>query len=141
MKKLFKRKKFIIGGFIIVAAIGVLGFIAIRNSATFYYTVSEVLALPDLKPDQNIRVFGVIEEGSIEQKANDLSLKFTVTEGGKNLPVFYRGVVPDSFKPGADIVIEGNLGTDGIFIAKILMPKCPSKYEPVDNTAVAKGNS
>jgi cytochrome c-type biogenesis protein CcmE len=59
-------------------------------------------------------------------------LRFTIVdlEGDENLPVVYQGVVPDTFRVGNEVVIEGQLNSDGIFQADTLMPKCPSKYEP-----------
>ncbi|MBI2830604.1 MAG: cytochrome c maturation protein CcmE, partial [Chloroflexi bacterium] len=43
----------------------------------------------------------------------------------------YKGSdIPDTFKPGAEIVIEGTLDASGVFQARKLMPKCPSRYAP-----------
>jgi cytochrome c-type biogenesis protein CcmE len=47
---------------------------------------------------------------------------------GATLPVVYQGVVPDSFKPGREVIIEG-IYTNGKFTASQIMPTCPSKYE------------
>jgi cytochrome c-type biogenesis protein CcmE len=52
-------------------------------------------------------------------------------DGGESLPVIYQGVVPDTFKVGNEVVVEGTLKSNGIFQAYTLMPKCPSKYEPL----------
>jgi cytochrome c-type biogenesis protein CcmE len=56
-------------------------------------------------------------------------LRFTLIEGTESMPVYYQGVVPDTFNETYEIVIEGELGASGIFEAHTLMPKCPSKYE------------
>ena len=45
------------------------------------------------------------------------------------LDVDYRGVVPDSFKPGGEVIVEGKYNKDGKFLATAIMPKCASKYE------------
>jgi len=135
-----KKKKFIIGGLILFLAVGYLGFIGFRSSASYYYTVSELMAQGNIRPTQSVRVNGKVLAGSVEQKSGDLSLEFTVTEGGKNLPVVYRGVVPDTFTPGGDIVVEGTLSAGGIFQAKTLLPKCPSKYKPAATIPPAKGS-
>lgn len=47
--------------------------------------------------------------------------------------VEYKGVVPDTFKPGAEVIVEGGMGQDS-FLAKSLMTKCPSKYEKENRT-------
>jgi len=132
------KKKFIIGGLVLFLAIGYLGFTGFRSSASYYYTVSEFLAQGTAVNGQTVRVNGQVVPGSVEQKTDDLSLKFTIAKDGQSLPVVYRGVVPDSFQPGGDIVIEGSLDAGGVFQAKILMPKCPSKYEPKGTTPPIK---
>ena len=135
-----RKKKFIIGGLILFLAIGYLGFMGFRSSASYYYTVSELLAQSNSVHSRVVRVNGQVSPGSVEQKSGDLSLTFNVTEGGKNLPVVYRGVVPDTFTPGGNIVIEGTF--DGrVFQAKTLLPKCPSKYEPVGAALPVKGSN
>lgn len=136
-----KKRKFIIGGLILFMAIAYLGFMGFRSSASYYFTVSELMAQGKIPQTQVIRVHGTVLAGSVEQRSSDLSLNFTVTEGGKNLPVVYRGVVPDTFRPDGDIVVEGTLGAGGVFQAKILMPKCPSKYEPVGMIPPVKGST
>ncbi|NIQ00058.1 MAG: hypothetical protein GWM98_06255, partial [Nitrospinaceae bacterium] len=45
------------------------------------------------------------------------------------LPVVYKGVTPDMFEGGREVVVEGTLGTDGVFHANTLLTSCPSKYE------------
>ena len=50
---------------------------------------------------------------------------------GIKVPVVYHGSVPDLFKVGRHIVVDGRL-RDGVFVAKrdSLVTKCPSKYSP-----------
>ena len=128
---MLKKKKFIIGGAVLLLVIGFLAYRGFAGSAAYYYTVGELLTQTSTLSGKVIRVNGQVLAGSVEQKPGDLNLKFTVTQDGQNLPVTYRGVVPDTFKPGGDIVVEGSLNPDGTFLAKTLMPKCPSRYLPV----------
>jgi cytochrome c-type biogenesis protein CcmE len=124
-----KKKKFFIAGIIVFLAIAYLGYIGIRGAATYYLTVSEFLEQGSYIYGENMRVNGQVVAGSVEQKG--LMLRFTISEGGKNLPVVYEGVVPDTFKVGSDVVVEGKLNPDGIFEAHTLMPKCPARYVPL----------
>jgi cytochrome c-type biogenesis protein CcmE len=50
-------------------------------------------------------------------------------EGQARLPVQYKGVKPDMFQTGVDVIVEGRLGADGVFAASVLMTSCPSKYQ------------
>ena len=59
-------------------------------------------------------------------------MNFTISDGGGDatLPVVYKGVVPDTFSAGIEVVVEGRLNQDGVFRAEVIMPKCPSRYTP-----------
>jgi cytochrome c-type biogenesis protein CcmE len=59
------------------------------------------------------------------------TLKDVGSAGATRVPVVYRGSVPDLFKTGRDVVLEGSLH-HGVFVAKpgSLITKCPSKYGP-----------
>lgn len=127
---MLKRKKFLIGGIILLLAFAYLGFTGFRSSATYYYTVSEFVEQEDSINDKVVRVNGQVAPGSVVQEPGEFTLRFSIAGGGESIPVVYQGVVPDSFKAGSNIVIEGSLDSVGTFQAKTLMMKCPSKYVP-----------
>jgi cytochrome c-type biogenesis protein CcmE len=122
------KKKFVIGGIIILAAMLYLGYAGFQNSATYYYTVGELSGKASSLTGQNIRVSGAVASNSIQQNSPDMTIKFIMIEREKTLPVTYKGVVPDAFKAGADVVVEGNLTSSGMFQANTILTKCPSKY-------------
>ncbi len=128
MKK--KRKKFVIAFSIVLLALGYLVYAGMRDAMLYYLTVSELKAkVPDIY-DQGVRLGGRVMEGSIKWDPVGLKLEFTISDEKENsLPVSYRGIVPDAFKGGADVVVEGKYTPEGVFIAKTLLAKCPSKYE------------
>ena len=125
---MLKKKRFLIGGIILFLALGYLGFTGFQSSATYYYTVSELTGQGSSIYGENVRVNGQVVPGSVEQEAQGRILRFTIIEGEESLPVVYQGVVPDTFKVGNEVVVEGQLDSDGIFQAHTLMPKCPSRY-------------
>lgn len=129
---MLRKKRFLIGGIIIFLAIGYLSFMGFQSSATYFYTVNEFADLGDSIYGENVRVKGDVVDGSIEQEATGREVKFTITEEGENLLVIYQGIIPDTFKVGAEVVVEGQLDLDGIFQAHTLMPKCPSRYVPIE---------
>jgi cytochrome c-type biogenesis protein CcmE len=127
-----KRKKFLIGGIIIFLAIAFLGYMGFTAAALYYYEVSELLEQGSLIYDENVRVRGQVAPDSLEQESVGGILKFTLidVDGEESLPVVYQGVVPDTFKVGNEVVVEGYLNSDDIFQGSILMPKCASRYVP-----------
>jgi cytochrome c-type biogenesis protein CcmE len=52
-----------------------------------------------------------------------------VTDGAQSYSVVYRGIAPDTFTDGVDVVVEGRVGQDGTFHATTLLAKCASRYE------------
>ena len=122
-----KQLKLLIGGLVIVAAVGYLIFAAASGSAAYYMTIAEVL---ERGPStRNVRVAGFVIGESIVWDARDLHLQFEITDDSGQLPVLYSGARPDMVRDGAEVVVEGKLGDEGVFEAQTMLLKCPSKYE------------
>jgi cytochrome c-type biogenesis protein CcmE len=76
------------------------------------------------------KVVGAPQIGDAHTKAGmRFQLKDIGTANAARVPVVYHGSVPDLFKTGRDVVLEGTL-RDGVFVAKpgSLITKCPSHY-------------
>lgn len=122
--------KILVGGLVVVLAVGALVWVGVGRASVYYYTVSELLAKG---PTENVRVSGELVGGTV-QGLGTTSLKFVLHDRDnidQTMPVAFEGAVPDSFKDQADaeVVAEGDFLADGSFAATILTPKCPSKYE------------
>ncbi len=125
-----RRKRFLIVGLAVAIALGYLGFTAFQGASMYYLTVSELLARNDAAYGERVRLTGKAEDGSVVRIPETNTLRFAVADGdGASLPVIYSGTVPDAFKEGADVVVEGSLTPAGTFEADSLLVKCPSKYE------------
>ena len=127
---MLKGRKFLIGELILFLAIAYLAYTGFQASATYYYTVSEFVKQGSLGHGENVRLNGQVASGSVEKESGGLKLRFTIIDGEESLPVIYKGIVPDAFKAGNDVVIEGYLSPQGIFQANSILTKCPSKYVP-----------
>ena len=83
---------------------------------------------------RSISLAGKVIPGTVQQDSQSMTLKFTVNDiqtGQGQIPVVYKGTVPDTFQEGNDVLVKGYLDQNGVFQANKLDPKCPSKYEPV----------
>jgi cytochrome c-type biogenesis protein CcmE len=137
-----RRWRFVIAFTVIAAAMGYLVLNGFDRSMVYYLTVNELL-VRGASAGENVRVAGVVVAGSIEKDPRALSLRFLVedkTGGGRTIPVSYAGLVPDTFQEKSDVVVEGTLGSDGVFHAQTLMAKCPSKYEGQYENLEKKGS-
>ncbi len=128
MKKGIKPKPIVISAVILIV-IGYLIYTGLRDTMVFYLTVSEVLAKSPEDLTQSQKVGGLVTAGSVQWDPKTLKLSFKLEDKQGNLIVNYSGVVPDSFKPGAEVIVEGTYRGDGNFLASTIMPKCASKYE------------
>lgn len=131
---MFKKKRFVIGGLVILIGLGFLLFRGFVGGATYYLEVGELLQKSSSLNGEKVRVNGQVAPGTVEQSNQGRTLKFVMTDMndvGQSLTVYFEGVVPDSFKVGNQVVAEGKLDQAGVFQATTLMPKCPSKYTPV----------
>ncbi len=58
-----------------------------------------------------------------------MEVNFVIEEEGQEMAVRYAKELPDTFKDGAEVLVEGKYHREGYFDAQMLMAKCPSKYE------------
>lgn len=115
---------------LLAVGFAVLFGVGLKGSLVYYLTVSEFLDQPAERDlGDNFRIHGTVVEGTIERPANSLGARFLMTDGRSELPVVYDKETPDTFVDGAEVVVEGALAPDGVFIAHTLLAKCPSKYE------------
>ena len=125
------KKRYIIGGCIILAAVAYLLYLSFSDAVNYYVTVSEFFDRENELADTNIRIAGIIT-APISWKSEELDLEFNIAEGGDIMPIIYNGAKPSGFKEGSSILVEGRYETGGIFRASQLIIKCPSKYESID---------
>ncbi len=123
------RRKFLIGSAIIVLTLCALAYVGFTESKTYYHTISEVSALQGSALHQRMRVSGNVQNGSIQHLTGRVD--FVLTEQGKDLTVSYvgRDPLPDTFKDGAQALVEGKMMPDNRFVAEQVQAKCASKYE------------
>ena len=127
---MLKKKKYLIGGLILIAALIFLGYLGFMGGLTYYYEVGELLDEANSITGQTVRVSGNVADDVVK---DGLEMRFTIldmSDSETSLPVVYSGAVPDTFKVGNQVVVEGKYTTIGIFEAETIIVKCGSKYIP-----------
>jgi cytochrome c-type biogenesis protein CcmE len=125
---------FMLAGIAILGAVLYLVFANTQANAVYYMTVPELKHCTTCTV-QAVRVAGVVEAGSVVRNDARQMLNFTITDGKQLLPVTYTGVVPDIFRPGIQVVVEGHYTGQGPFQAQTLLAKCPSKFQSATPTS------
>lgn len=126
------RTKFLIGGALVLVTSGYLMATSIKETGTYYLTPTELAAKVQTDPSfygTGVKVGARVVPGSIVRAPGGRSMKFEVTDGARTFPVSYRGIAPDTFEDGVDVVVEGRMDRDGTFAATTVLAKCASRYE------------
>jgi cytochrome c-type biogenesis protein CcmE len=108
-----------------------------RTDAVYYMTVPE-LSHCSICTTQAVRVAGIVQSGSIQRNQQTQTVTFKMSDGHQALPVTYTGVVPDIFRPGIQVVVEGHYPGQGTFQAQTLLAKCPSKFQSATPTPISQ---
>ncbi len=124
------RRRFVIGGLIIVAALAYLIYGGMRQAIVYFKTPSEVKAAVNSSKGKSLRIGGMVVPGSLQKDPKTLTYRFQLTDGTTSIPVYFRGIPPDLFSEGKGAVVEGRLGDDGVFIASTIMAKHAEQYSP-----------
>src|SRR6266487_2240857 len=143
MKRRHKRISFILAGLAGLGIAAALVLNAFQNNLVFFFSPSQVAA-KEAPINRTFRVGGLVEQGTLKRDSDGLTVRFTVTDTAKNIPVVYKGILPDLFKEGRGCVAQGRIGNDGVFYADQVLAKHDENYMPpeagqaIDNAKAAK---
>ncbi len=71
---------------------------AFSNNLVFFYSPSD-LKTQAISAERRVRIGGLVEDGSVQRGA-DSRIAFRITDGKTDIPVVYRGILPDLFREG-----------------------------------------
>ncbi len=100
----------------------------------YYVSIDEVKTMTSAT--SGMRVQGYLVPGSLVRTDESLKVRFVIQDKGQELEVEYDKELPDTFKDGSEVLVEGKMHVDGHFQASMLMAKCPSKYDTQDGATV-----
>ena len=115
-----------------LGGLGYLLYSGLGENTSYFLNVSEALAMPP-KELGKARLFGTVAEQGISRPDDAMGVSFMLVDkdqAAKTIRVDFKGAVPDTFKPGVEVIVEGGVNpASGAFAASTLMTKCPSKYQ------------
>lgn len=120
-----------VSGAVVLGALGFVIFSTVSSGEAleYYKQVDEVMARPATWVGRRLRLHGNVVAGTILKRASSLDFKFALHRRGRWVEVTYSGIVPDSFKDCAELVVKGRLANPKLFQAEAISAKCPSKYD------------
>jgi cytochrome c-type biogenesis protein CcmE len=125
-----RSRRFLIGGVIILAALSYMIYGGMQEALVYFVTPSELKAKEHSSADKFLRMGGMVVKGSLQKDLKNLTYRFDLTDGTATFPVFFKGVPPDLFTEGKGAVVEGRIGSDGVFQATMIMAKHAEEYSP-----------
>ena len=136
---MLNKRRFIVGAALIAAAVSYLVYAGIKTTSMYYFEMDEFLSQRTAHAGEDLRVKGWVRSGSIQWDAatNRLAFELARKDGSEPVPVAYKGILPDMFAEGREVVVEGHYKA-GAMTAKQIMTSCPSKYE-AEKTDAEKG--
>jgi cytochrome c-type biogenesis protein CcmE len=124
-----KAAKIGLTSIVLAVAFGGLLYSTMGEATEYYKHVDEVMTQPDQWYGKRLQLHGYAKQ--VTRKPNSLEYRFQVESNGQIVTATYKGVVPDTFKDDAEVVLKGTLSPEGFTVAPNgVMAKCPSKYEP-----------
>ena len=133
MKRRMKRKTLRL--YLLIATLCLLGvavgltLFAFQSRIVFFFSPSDI-AKERPATGQLVRLGGLVEAGSVTKTGDGATTTFKVTDLKSTVAVSYRGVLPDLFREGQGVVVEGAYAPDGTFTASEVLAKHDEKYMP-----------
>ena len=139
---MLNRRRFIVGAALIAAAVSYLVYAGIRTTSMYYFELDEFLAQRADHVGEAMRVKGWVKHGTItwDPTTNQLAFALARKDDTESVPVAYRGILPDMFAEGREVVVEGKYEGSGL-TARQIMTSCPSKYEPAKTDGRTDGDA
>jgi len=122
------RKATLLGLALVIGAFLALVGISLTNALVYYVTPSELAAAA---PSGNVRLYGIVEPGSISWDAPASTLSFRVTDGTTTIAVASRSLPTGLFRDGIGVVLAGRVSGSGTFAADEVLVKHSEVYEPL----------
>ena len=126
--KVKKRLSVFIALSIISILIIIFIFKALEDNVLYFYSPSEIKNKNDIIFEKNMRIGGMVKNGSIQSSKNEI--KFIVTDFQNEIIVSYEGTVPALFAEGKGVVAEGKLRDKKFFLATRILAKHDENYMP-----------
>ncbi len=111
-------------------AIGLTLF-ALSQNIDLFYTPTQVAA-GEVTPGDQVRIGGMVKEGSVNSAQDSLLVSFAATDYAHDVTVQYEGILPDLFREGQGVVVEGSLDNGGVFVASRVLAKHDENYMSVE---------
>ena len=138
-----KRRTRLIAALFLLVGAGVsvtLVLLALNENINMFYPPEAVVA-GEAPVGTQIRAGGMVLEGSVDRDPESLDVSFVLTDYvNSEFPVRYSGILPDLFREGQGIIVQGELSGEGVFRASQVLAKHDENYMPPELAEMSPGH-
>jgi cytochrome c-type biogenesis protein CcmE len=126
-----KRRRLVVvlGGMVLLGAAAAITLSVLSNNLVFFYSPTDLLT-KDVPFNRPLRVGGLVAMDSVRHEPDGTTVTFEVTDKVHEVRVIYAGLLPDLFRPGQGVVVEGVRESDGTILASTVLAKHDARYMP-----------
>ena len=129
MKPRHKKLLWMLGGLALLGVATWLVLNALKSNLNYFYSPTQV-SNHEAPSNRTFRLGGLVLDGSLKRQTDGLTVEFVVTDTSREIPVRYKGILPDLFKQGKSVVAQGKLDANGYFVADQVLAKHDENYMP-----------
>jgi cytochrome c-type biogenesis protein CcmE len=132
-----RQKRFGLIGLVLLAlaAATFLVLKAFNSNMVFFFTPTQI-ASGEAPQARAFRLGGLVRQGSVAR--DGITVNFVVTDLARDVKVRFVGTLPDLFKEGKGVVAQGEIGADGVFVAREVLAKHDENYMPPEAAEALK---
>ncbi|MFT4627069.1 MAG: cytochrome c-type biogenesis protein CcmE, partial [Myxococcota bacterium] len=110
------------------------------DDLVYYWTPTELISAAHAE-EATVRLGGMVKPGTLDWDRDAQRASFIITDGDNEVPVHCSGNPPQMFREGIGAVVEGKLGSDGVFRTDRVMVKHSNEYEAPEAHAANAANA
>jgi cytochrome c-type biogenesis protein CcmE len=138
-----KRRTRLVVVLFVLAGAGVsvaLVLVALNENINMFYPPEAVVS-GEAPVGARIRAGGMVAEGSVARAADSLDVSFVLTDYvGSEFRVVYSGILPDLFREGQGVIVQGQLTGERVFKADQVLAKHDENYMPPELAELSEGH-
>lgn len=122
------RSATLVGLGLVAAAFLGLVWLSLTSALVYSVTPTELAAQ---RPTGNVRLYGIVEPGSVRWDGPSSTLTFRITDGETTLGVVSRSLPTGLFRDGIGVVLAGRATGPAEFAAEEILVKHSEVYAPL----------
>jgi cytochrome c-type biogenesis protein CcmE len=137
-----RRTRLVIVLFVLAGSAVTIGLIliALNENLNLFYPPDQVVS-GEAPKGVRIRAGGMVQDGSVARMGDGLEVRFVLTDHqGSDFTVRYSGILPDLFREGQGILVQGQLEENGVFAAEQVLAKHDETYMPPELAGIMEAH-